>query len=199
MIEPEVLADDLQDVAVLLRANGGATWGRCDDWETARMPRPVEPSDDEQEEAERAGRSEVDEDDRRDDAAASRYRAELNAVTKRLTADAARLKTIMAVCNPPRPKRLANRDLLLAQVAAEGWCTSCWRDEENLTAITLRPEKDPMKKRHPFYRDTCRDCGDYKKEHGQYPPKMLLELWHAPGGKARVTVADMAKALGRTG
>lgn len=178
MIEPDVLADRLQDVAVLLRAQGGVTWERVDDWTSARMPRAVEPDDDDMEQRARDGRSDDDEDNRREDAAAARYKGELAGLTKRMDADAARLTRIVSICNPDHPEGLKNRDLLAAQVAADGWCVSCWRNDQHLTEITLRPEKDPTKKRYPFYRDTCRPCGDYKKENGQYPPPSVLRHWH---------------------
>lgn len=195
MIEPDRLADRLQDCAVLVRMQGPVTWERCEDWTSARMPRPVEALDDDQEAREREGRSDVDEDDRREDAAAARYHAELAALTKRLDADLARLTRIVSICNPARPKHLSNRDLLVAQVAADGWCVSCWRDDQNLTPITLMPKRPCDVKPAPYYRDLCRACGAWKGEHGQLPPVEILVLWHS--GR-RVTAARADKALGRS-
>lgn len=200
MIEPERLADRLQECAVLLRTQGGGstlgdlTWQRCDDWTDATMPRLVEPLSDEQEERARAGRSEDDETRRRDEAAAARYKAELSALTKRLEADIARLTRIIGICNPQKPKELRRGDRTAAQVLAEGSCPTCWRigvDE----AITLRPEKDPEKVARPYYKDRCKWCGEWRAEHGQDAPLSILRIHHTPG--RHLTTADVAKALGR--
>lgn len=184
MIDPERLADRLQETAILLRTEGGATWMRVDDWETARMPRQTEPLSDEQDAEQRAGASERDEDDRREDAAAARYKQELATITKRLMADLARLETIMAVCNPPHPKQVTNRDLLLAQVAAEGWCTSCWRVDKTTTDIAKGR-----------YRDLCRKCGEFKSAEGRIPPLPVITK-ALTFGWSKITTEDVARGLG---
>lgn len=132
-------------------------------------------------------------DDRREDAAAARYKGELTQIAQRMSADAARLRAIMAICNPSPPKNLATRDMQQAQVAADGWCISCYRDDQFLEPIALRPAKAPAPSR-PYYRDNCRWCGAFHSEHGVAPPVTLLRLHH----KARpITEADVERALGK--
>lgn len=80
---------------------------------------------------------------------------------------------------------------LLGSLAAEGWCTSCWRDDQHLAPIETR------KNGQPYYRDTCRFCGEWKAEHGQYPPLAILVLHHKPGGRISQQQADrLAKRAG---
>lgn len=203
MIEPEALADLFSEVAILLRTQGAVlhrsqgelTWRRVGDWEDAKMPRPVEPLSDEQDERARAGRSEDDETRRRDEAAAARYRSELATLTARQVADLGRLKALIAICNPQKPKALQRSDRTAAQVIAEGSCPSCWRIGEDV-AITLRPSRVPGESGAPWYKDRCKPCGDWRSEYGQDKPLPILRK-HAQG--RRVTTADVAKALGRTG
>lgn len=185
MIEPERLADRLQDCAVLVRTQGPVTWERVEDWVSARMPRPVEPLSDEQEARARDGVSELDEDDRREDAAAARYQAELVALTKRLDADLARITRIIGICNPARPATPANRDLQLAQVAAEGWCVSCWRVDQTTTDIAKGR-----------YRDLCRKCGEFKAAEGRIPPLPVL-VKALTYGWSKITSGDVATAMGK--
>lgn len=185
VIDRERLAGLMETAETDLRTDKGVlTWERVEAWtRDGKMPATGERGggvgDAEAEDAAR---------DRMEDAAAARYQDELDKLTKRLEADLLRLCRIMDICCPQPSKQLANRDLLAAQVAAEGWCVSCWRDDQHLTPITLRPGGQP------YYRDRCRACGEWKAEHGQDPPKMILELRHA--GR-RITTADAAKALGR--
>lgn len=146
------------------------------------MPRPVEPLSDEQDAEQRAGASERDEADRRDAAAAARYKTELTTLTRRIEADLTRLGRIIGICNPPTPKNLQARDMQVAQVEADGWCGSCWRDDQHLEPVA-----------EGRYRGRCRPCGDWRGENGADPPVPLLKLRHS--GR-RITTAAVAKALG---
>lgn len=190
MIAPEVLADRLDELAVRLRSQGGVTWERVTDWETATDPRlhVPEPRDEEGEARVRQGRSDVDEEDRKGDAAAARYRSELTSLAGRVYADLARIETIITVCNPDQPERLANRDLLAAQVAAEGWCPSCWRDDQHLQEIELRKSTGK-----PYYRGLCRWCGGWKGDTGSIPPVWIVKKHH----RRTLNAADIEKATGR--
>ena len=196
MIEPEQLATRAGAFMVALNMQGPGTWERCDNWTDSRMPLHREPlSTEEQEDAKRECRSDLDDEERRDAAAAARYRARLEAATARWLAATAEIETIITVCNPPKAKTLKNRDLQLAQVAAEGLCVSCWKDDARHTDIELRPEKNPYVKAKPYYKDRCRFCGQWKAEHGQDPPVSILRIHHTTG--RNLTTADVAKALGR--
>lgn len=186
MIPREVLTQHLVETLVDLNRNGDLTWGRASDWTSAgNLPSNGTRGGGMAEGAEDDDRH----DDRQEDAAAARYHDELDTLTKRIDADCARLRRIIGICAPTPPKQLHNRDLLVAQVAADGWCISCWRDDQHLTPIALRPSGQP------YYRDRCRACGEWKAEHGQDPPKLILELRHA--GR-RITTADVERALGRS-
>lgn len=194
MIDPYRLSDLLQETANVVRSQGALTWERVQDWTLpGRMPargqRGGGLTDPDGEPDERS-------DDRKEDLAAARYHDELATLTRRVEADTARIRRIIAICNPDRPKNLANRDLLLAQVAADGWCISCWRDDQNLTPVTMQPARGSRDKGTPYYRDLCRACGSWKAEHGQLPPMEILVLRHS--GR-RVTTADADRALAKMG
>lgn len=62
--------------------------------------------------------------------------------------------------------------LLAAQIAAEGWCRSCYRDDQHLEPITTRPDGTP------FFRDLCKWCGYWQAEHGQLPSADVLRQRH---------------------
>lgn len=199
MIQPERLADRFREAAILLESQGPVawaltlgelTWQRADDWEHARDPRLhiPEPLDDEDDERARTGRSDEEEERRRLDAAASAYKSELSKLTERLQADMARMSTIIEICCPSRPKHLQAKDLLVAQVEADGWCGSCWRHDQHLVPITLRSNGDP------YYRSRCKPCGEWRREHNQDPPLAVLEIRHS--GK-RLTTAAVARVLAR--
>lgn len=101
------------------------------------------------------------------------------------------LRRIDVAC-PPHPDEVKNRrtgdldPVTAADVAAAGWCASCWRNDQQMVPI----EKDRHSMR--FYRDYCRWCGGFKAQHKIEPPVALLELRHA--GR-RITEADVAKAM----
>jgi hypothetical protein len=118
-------------------------------------------------------------DDRREDAAAARYLPELQALTRRLEADLARLVRIAGICNPAAPKNLATRDMLVAQVEADGWCGSCWRDDQHLTPVAERPNGTA------YYRGRCRFCGEWKANTREDPPLEVLRPHHE-GRRIRV-------------
>jgi hypothetical protein len=179
VIDPELLADRLEDCSRAVRANGGLTWERCEDWNhPGRLPTRGERGG-----GLRDGVTDEALDDRREDAAASRYKAELAEITRRLDADTARLKTIIRICNPSPPKTLASKDLLVAQVAADGWCVSCYRREQFLEPITMQTARNGAMV--PIYRDLCRPCGKWKSENGELPSMEVLQTWHR-GGRVRV-------------
>jgi hypothetical protein len=175
MIGPELLADRLRAASIVVERDGPVTWERVSDWTLpGRMPAR----------GERGGGmvdAETDDriDDRREDAAAARYMPELAALTKRLEADLARLVRIHEICNPAAPKNLATRDMLVAQVEADGWCGSCWRDDQHLTPVAERPNGVA------YYRGRCRFCGEWKANTREDPPLDVLRPHHE-GRRIRV-------------
>jgi hypothetical protein len=189
VIESAVLAERMRAATVVQERNGDVTWERVDAWTLpGRMPAR----------GERGGGlvdAETDDriDDRREDAAAARYKPELETLTKRIEADLARLVRIHAICNPEPAKSLATRDMQVSQVEADGWCGHCWTDDQFLEPIALRPSIAPIPSR-PYYRGLCRWCGAFKSEHGALPPISLLRLHHR---QKPITEADVEKALGK--
>lgn len=79
--------------------------------------------------------------------------------------------------------------ILAAEVAAAGYCASCWRYESTMK----EREKDPHTGHH-IYRDWCRECGRFKAEHGILPPLELLRIRHGLG-RRRWTQAEVDNAL----
>lgn len=200
-VEPQHLASSLQRTArtltdaaetigkipARLQQYGPQTWRRVLDWEQRELPRS-EP-DDEDEDA-REARKQATSDERREDIAsdahASLYAEEMRRLTTRIQArqrllekgchaladDLSRLDRIVSIANPDAPATVLSKDMLAAQVAADGWCISCWKDEQHLTKITTRPSGEP------WYKDLCRPCGQYKAENGELPPLDVLRQRH---------------------
>lgn len=183
MIEPEVLADRMQKCAVLLIASGPVAWERWSNWEKA-TPRPFRESlDDDQDARAAAGRSAEVEEDRKGDAAASRYHDEAKKLTREIESRIARLSKIVAIACPANPDNLKSMDKLQAQVEADGYCGSCWRaDQEWVESAKGR------------YRGRCTWCGERRAELGQDPPSWLVRKHLASGPGSRITTADMERA-----
>lgn len=173
MIEPQVLADRLRALAGLLEASGGIVWQRVHDWErVGRVPAPGIRGG-----GTAGGASDRQLEDRLGDRKAGAYATELRLLTARLEADSARVARIIGIVTPPAPDRLGTSELQSAQVAAEGWCVSCWRAEQTLTPVASRR-----------YRDLCRWCGDWRAEHGEVPPVRVVRL-RAEGRSVTVAAA----------
>lgn len=111
------------------------------------------------------------------------YRAHLDVALA--TADA----IILDVENgtPRKKDHLPDRDRLAAQVAAEGWCSSCYRNAARLEPQAMHPNGTVR------YAGACRWCHDFEQEYGRKPPLDLLRKRHAG---QRVTESDIGKALG---
>ena len=63
----------------------------------------------------------------------------------------------------------------LTEIAAAGWCKSCYRDDKHLRQIETRP--DGVR----FYADYCRWCGGFKADHKTEPPIEVLRVRHRDG------------------
>lgn len=168
----EALEDALATAQALRGEHLDLLWQRTVDWQRVRHMA---------DRGERGGGSgEAASDDaieeRIGDAAAARYHDEVQTLVRRVTADLARLHRIAGIVIPAQPRRLQGRDMLAAQVAADGWCVSCWRDEQALVPIAVRAS-GPQKGR-PYYTDLCRFCGGWKAEHGQVPPIDVVQRHH---------------------
>lgn len=170
----QALEDDLRRTLLLFPDKADLMWSRTVDWQRIRPP-----STEERGGGSGGAASDQAVEDRLGDAAAARYHDELKALVRRLTTDLRRLQRIAGIVLPAQPRKIQGRDMLAAQVAAEGWCVSCWRDDQYLHPI----EKDP--KGHKRHRDLCRFCGGWKAEHGDLPPMDVLRRLHE-GRRIRV-------------
>jgi hypothetical protein len=121
--------------------------------------------------------------ERREDRQAAGYKQELDTLTRRITADMARLRFIIHQACPDRPKHLATVDMTAVQLVADGWCPSCFRDDQHLSPISIRPSTG-----EPYYRDRCRPCGEWKAANREDPPLEVLRTRHR-GGRVRIKTA----------
>ena len=165
MISPDKLAAILEDMARKLRSTGDDTWQRTVDWErAARVER----------DSNRGGggcASTEDIREHQENERLGRLRDKLDRATKQVADGCAAITAVMADTKRP-PRHGASTDVLAAQAAADGWCRSCFRADQHLAPITLRPNGQPV------YRDLCRFCGAWKGEYGQVPPLDVLRQHH---------------------
>lgn len=159
MTEPAHIAAELHEIADRIAKDGPAAWKHAAEWTRPGQP----PSRGER----GGGTGEGTPDDRlaerRDDAAAAR-------ILKRMQADAANALTHLTSlihrieeCAHPRQTHLEDRHKQAAQIAAEGFCISCWR-AGGLIPIATRPTGEP------YHRDRCRTCGEHHSATGEDPP-----------------------------
>lgn len=95
---------------------------------------------------------------------AGQYHGELADLTARLVADLNRLRKIEEVCTPGKVRE---PPVQAADIAGEGWCSSCYRD-----AGWLEPEHEGR------YRGLCRFCGEWRAANGEIPPAGLVRWRH---------------------
>lgn len=202
MIEPDVLADRLERLAKTLRSPQGAkAWSRVADWsDPGPMPShstPPQPGDDDFDPEMAEARTFVPgaaerREDWLEDRIVGGHQAELDKLTARVLVPALnRVARIVEIATPGKAKHLADQHLQKAQVAASGCCVSCWQDDKTLNELSgddLRPDG------HPRFKDHCRFCGEWKSDHGFYPPAWVLRKRRIHG-KRTITTADVAKAI----
>ena len=97
------------------------------------------------------------------------------------------LITDVHTATPHKPSHIADHERLAAQVGAEGWCSSCYRNGGKLYPQAMHPDGTVK------YRGSCRWCMDFEKANGRKPPMSLLQAHHA--GR-RITPEMVAKSLG---
>lgn len=169
------LVRSLRDTADALEARGVETMRRAQDW-THRGQMPVA--------GERGGgygdhgEPEHRAADRREAYQASQYIAELATLSKRLSKDGARIRAIIAICCPEPVRSLLPTEMQRVQLAADGYCVSCWRAGE------VR-EIETDKHGHRYYKDRCRSCGEYRAANGEDQPLEHLIARHE-GRRVRV-------------
>lgn len=97
---------------------------------------------------------------------------------------------------PPNLSELKNRrtdnldPITPTEAAIDGWCSNCWRLDQAHVPITVA-----VKSGLRYYRDLCRPCGDFEKEHGIPKPLEILAV-HLEGKRMDPAEADriIAKA-----
>lgn len=98
-----------------------------------------------------------------------------------------RLIIDVTTATPHKPRLIADADRLAAQVGAEGWCSSCFRNAGKLVSQAMHTNGTAR------YQGSCRWCREFEQEYGRKPPLSLLQKRHA--GRS-VTTSDVARALG---
>jgi hypothetical protein len=95
-------------------------------------------------------------------------------------------------CGAPthQPRRRDRRATGL-DVAIDGWCRSCYRDDQRLTPI------DTDRRGHRRYHDVCAWCGRFRAEHKQLPPVTVIRYRHVHGGRVPTSIVDQALAEAR--
>ena len=196
-VEVEAMERALEEALMLRGERDDLLWQRTVDWQ--RIQKHADDS-----RGGGSGEAASDDviEDRIGDATAARYHDEVQALARRILADLQRWQKIASIVLPPQPRKLQGRDMLAAQVAAEGWCVSCWRDEQTLVPIPVKASGP--QKGQPYYTDLCRFCGGWKGEHGQVPPIDILQRHHdgrritrkaAPTGKGQVFAQGMRQGI----
>lgn len=177
-------------LATLLEEKGQRAWDTLDGWQEGPRKAPQA--------GERGGGgTEAQAEARRDEhlqrARAARHFRQFTADLTEVDRLADSLIRRIDVACPPHPMELRNRKtedldpVTAADVAAAGWCASCWKNDQQMVPITVQPRTGMR-----YYRDFCKWCGEFKGTHKIEPPVELLRLRHA--GR-RITEADVNAAL----
>lgn len=73
--------------------------------------------------------------------------------------------------------------------APDNWCSSCWRNAQHHTPVTLKPKSDV-----PYYAGLCRWCGQFETAHKKLPPLEILKAHHQ-GKRITMDMIDSAKPV----
>lgn len=169
MIEPDALASLLTATAHELATHGATTWQRSDDWVRADR-RPIEAT-------RGGGFPGALSDDALEriigDRQASAFQAKLAKTIESLAAEAAVLRALIRIANPETPR---------AEIGAG--CQSCFRDGGRYEPI-----------HEGRYRRACRWCGEWRAEHGDWPPLAVVR-WRGRNPGKRVPVKVVEEAAG---
>lgn len=159
---PAALVDELERLLQWSPADWDMVWSRTVDWLKSQQPSNgerggglAEPTDDLLQE-------------RKDDRQASRYYEEVRTIAARMLADTRRLNNLRSVFLPKQPRQIQGREMTLAQVAAEGWCTSCFRWDN-----TIKEREKSARGYH--HKELCDLCHGFLSDHGVLPPIPLIQ------------------------
>lgn len=175
MIAPDKLHLKLRESVGRLERQGASTWQRFRDWrKPAELPKDSTRG---------GGNGGADSEDRRrdrlDERLATHYYAELGTLTDRIYSDLHRLDRLMEIANPDRPRHMSNTNMTAAQLIADGWCPSCFRDGHHLTPLAAGR-----------YSDRCRACGEHRSANDRDPSIEELRIMHAKGKRLRQRVQE---------
>lgn len=191
-VMPADLAKQMTDLADAIRDHGQERWERLLAWEHRTPPGGISlvhteggPDEDDPDDGPRIPTISLTEEQLRNlDHAAGRYAEQARTAAARLHAALApvpaaahtikglvhQVRFHVAVAEARKTRRLLSREQTAAQVAADGWCRSCYRVGV-FELIDKRPTGEP------YYTDLCRWCGSHKGDQAQ-PPMDLLRLHH---------------------
>ena len=117
-----------------------------------------------------------------DQAAVARSR--IDSAIQNLATYATVLAVELTAWSPPTPD-MQRPDPRPVQ-APEGWCTSCWRDNQYHEPVGVRPGGTA-----PYYTDLCFWCGRFRRIEGYLPPVELLHKRHS--ANPEISEADIAR------
>lgn len=185
------LAKQMLDLADAIRDHGQERWERLLAWEHRTPPGGIslvhaEPGEaDQPDDGPRTPTISLNEEQLRGlEHAAGRYADQARTAAARLTAALAptpaaahtvrrlvhQVRFHVAVAETRKTRRLLSREQTAAQVAADGWCKSCYR-------VGVFELIDKRSTGEPFYVDLCRWCGSHKGTADQ-PPVDMLRIHH---------------------
>jgi hypothetical protein len=165
-VTPQQLHLALTDLAKTIDRHGQATWQHVDDWRKQRRL-----SSDSNRGGGAGDHAAARAADRIEDERVGHLFDRLTQAVTDLSDMIARTDALITETIPLRVPK-AKPNILAAQAAADGWCRSCFRDDQHLEPITLRPDGTP------FFRDLCKWCGYWQAEHGQLPGVDVLRQRH---------------------
>lgn len=177
-------------VGTLLEHQGQLAWDTMDGWQTGPRKAPEQG-------IRGGGAGEAGAEDRKDEAmqrirAARRFQAfrvrlaEIDSLAQELIRD-------VDIACPPHPATLRNAatdnldPITAAEAAIDGWCSSCWRNDQQHVPIEVE-RKTGLR----YHRDLCRWCGSFKAKYKIDPPLILLKLRHAGSS---ITEGDITEAI----
>ncbi len=185
------LAASLGVLGTELESKGHDVWDRLGGWQPGPQPAPSTG-------VRGGGGSETAAEDRRAEAAQARragkhleeFRMDLAALDMLVQS----LNKRIDLACPPDITELRNRRTgemefveTAGDIAAAGYCTSCWRNDKQLVV------REKAKKSGLYYSPTlCRWCADVKRTYNVEPPLEVLKLHHA--GR-RISVQAMTEAI----
>lgn len=184
------LGSSLGVLGTLLEDKGEQAWNTMDGWQHG--PRKAPQS------GERGGGGgDADLEDRKFEsiqrARAARHFTEFRTDLDQLDTLVQSIIRRMDVACPPNIAEITNRKtgeldpVTPGDVAAAGWCASCWRNDQQMVV------REKQKKSGLYYSSTlCRWCLNVKRTYGIEPPVEMLKLHHA--GR-RISVQAMEEAI----